>query len=80
MYINSRRLVITDIIELHIYKIKDQEIHDLKSKMDEMAEEFGEMLRVRCIFEHISEIIYRTIFLFYFFIGLFTCFFLLIFI
>lgn len=27
--------------------MQDQEIHDLKSKMDEMAEEFGEMLRVR---------------------------------
>lgn len=27
--------------------VQDQEIHDLKSKMDEMAEEFGEMLRVR---------------------------------
>mmetsp|Transcript_33388 Transcript_33388/g.56052 ORF Transcript_33388/g.56052 Transcript_33388/m.56052 type:complete len:194 (+) Transcript_33388:42-623(+) len=29
----------------HIISLKDQEIHDLKSKMDEMAEEFGEMLR-----------------------------------
>ncbi|KAJ1414900.1 hypothetical protein B484DRAFT_401645, partial [Ochromonadaceae sp. CCMP2298] len=29
----------------HIIAMKDQEIHDLKSKMDEMAEEFGEMLR-----------------------------------
>jgi uncharacterized protein YhaN len=28
-----------------IIAMKDQEIHDLKSKMDEMAEEFGEMLR-----------------------------------
>ena len=29
----------------HIIALKDQEIHDLKAKMDEMAEEFGEMLR-----------------------------------
>ena len=30
-----------------IIAMKDQEITDLKSKMDDMAEEFGEMLRVR---------------------------------
>lgn len=29
----------------NIIEMKDQEIADLKSKMDEMAEEFGEMLR-----------------------------------
>ena len=29
-----------------IIQMKDQEIGDLKAKMDDMAEEFGEMLRV----------------------------------
>ena len=36
-----------------LISFQDQEIHDLKSKMDEMAEEFGEMLRVSAIFFHI---------------------------
>jgi hypothetical protein len=27
--------------------MKDEEISELKAKMDDMAEEFGEMLRVR---------------------------------
>ena len=30
-----------------IIQLKDEEISDLKSKMDDMSEEFGEMLRVR---------------------------------
>lgn len=36
-----------------IIQHKEEEISELKSKMDDMAEEFGEMLRVRCILHNI---------------------------
>jgi hypothetical protein len=32
-----------------IIQLKDEEISELKSKMDDMSEEFGEMLRVRAL-------------------------------
>lgn len=41
-----------------IIRMKDEEISELKAKMDDMAEEFGEMLRVRptnLYFEYVNS-------------------------
>jgi len=44
-----------------IIQMKDDEIAELKAKMDDMAEEFGEMLRVRSTLYLVLKIIYMVV-------------------
>lgn len=46
-------------INIILYLLKDDEIKELKDKMDQMAEEFGDMLRVISLYEDFIHLLFN---------------------